>query len=223
MNKLNTGVGRKGQEKDKYRKWKITTREDKFSKNKTYKVTKSESVFMWKQLLEVTEQWRHRDEYADDSGWTAVCTLATETSVCHGQPCFCLHLTPGTLGGRTLEISNWKCWHRLWLESSAHPCEDSCTFSLLLTTRPPWHEPLLWLITPLSLQIITAICTFPHVCSCWFTNLWSGSHCQKANLRIPDDEWGYLSQSAVWDRVMTKVTPNGVCATVCARESVSST
>lgn len=92
-----------------------------------------------------------------------------------------------------------------------------------LTTPPPWHDPLLWLIMPPSLQIIPAVCIFLHVCSCWFTNLWGGSHCQKANLRILCDKWWYLSEPAVWDRVMTKVTTNGVCGTVGACKSVSST
>lgn len=78
------------------------------------------------------------------------------------------------------------------------------------TTPPPLLCPLLWLIMPHSLQIITAICIFPYICSCWFTNLWCGSHCQKANLRILCDKWWYLLEPAVWDRVMTKVTPNGV-------------
>lgn len=101
--------------------------------------------------------------------------------------------------------------------------EPSGEGTVSLITALPWRITLLWLIRPPSLQIITAICIFPFVCSCRFTNLWCGSHCQKANLRILYDKWWYLSESAVWDRVMTKVIPNGVCGTAGACKSVSST
>ena len=72
-------------------------------------------------------------------------------------------------------------------------------------------------------QVITAVRAFPHVCSCWFTNLRCARCCQDANLKTPGDKRRCLSEPAAWDWVTTKVTPDGVCRTVGARESVSST